>query len=599
MISVESILQNQAAERGLSSWKIKLMKPLLKTLLHEKFFIEFDKQFPHLHGISMIEQVFAHFKIKCETDMSELENIPSKGAVVIVANHPIGSIDGLALLKTVAHIRPDVKIVANQILSVLKPIKDLFIAVDNMSGKGSSRKQIKAIQEHLKQGGVLILFPSGEVSRFGLKGVRDKKWSRGFLRLADKAKAPIVPVYIDGRNSAFFYITSFISKPLSTLLLVHEMFKQRGKRLKIRIGKCIPHSVIKDKDAAADELSRQFHRHIYMLGKGKAGCIEGDAPIALPQNRAVLKASVESCEKLGEMQDGSEIYLYQYKDDGHSVILHELGRLREISFRAVGEGRGQRLDLDIYDKYYYHLILWDPKRIEIIGAYRFVPSAEYVKSGSLEGLYSHSLFNYSEEMKPVLEQGIELGRSFIQPNYWGRRGLDYLWQGIGAYLAKYPQYRYLFGPVSISGALPVDAKELLVSFYKLHLSSKKKIAVSRRPYMSSFQEISKKFDGIDYKKDFTMLKSMLTNMGCGVPTLYKQYSELCEPGGVEFTDFGVDPDFNNCIDGLVVVDMSKLKPSKYQRYIAPFLDSYDSECSMDEPQNPLYPEKTLQPVYLN
>ncbi|MCL2484520.1 MAG: lysophospholipid acyltransferase family protein [Endomicrobia bacterium] len=589
MISIDSILQNHTAGRNLAPWKVTLMKPFLKTLLHEKTFIEFDKQFPHLDGIAMIEQIFTYFQIKCETDISELENIPARGAVVIVANHPIGSIDGLALLKTVAHIRPDVKIVANQILSYLKPLKDLFIAVDNMSGKGSSRKQIELIQEHLKQGGVLILFPSGEVSRFGLKGVRDKKWNRGFLRLADKAKAPIVPVHIDGRNSAFFYITSLISKPLSTLFLVREMFKQRGKSLKIRIGKCIPHSVLKDKYESPDELSRQFHRHIYMLGKGKAGCIKGDAPIALPQSKAVLKSAVESCEKLGTMQDGSEIYLYKYKDVGHSAILHELGRLREISFRAVGEGSGQRLDLDTYDKYYYHLILWDPKRIEIIGAYRFVPS----KEARLENLYSHSLFHYSEEMKPILEQGIELGRSFIQPNYWGRRGLDYLWQGIGSYLAKYPQYRYLFGPVSISGALPVDAKELLVSFYKLHFSSKKQMAVSKRPYMLSSQEISKKFDGIDYKKDFTYLKSMLTNMGCGVPTLYKQYSELCEPGGVEFMDFGVDPGFNNCIDGLVVVDMSKLKPSRYQRYIAPFLDSYHPEHSLTEPYN------SQTPVYLN
>jgi putative hemolysin len=567
MINVESILQN----RGLAAWQVKLMKPILKTVLCEKGFTEFDKQFPHLQGIEMIEQIFSHFKIKCETDISELENIPVTGAVVIVANHPVGSIDGLALLKTVAHIRTDVKIAANHMLSVLKPLKDLFICVDNMSAKGSNRGQIESIKEHLKQEGALILFPSGEVSRLGFAGIRDKKWNRGFLRLAVKAKAAVVPIHIDARNSALFYITSFISKPISTLMLAREAFKQRGKSLKIRIGRRIPYTALKNKGIEAEELASLFYRHIYMLGKGKDGCIKGDAPIALPKSRESLKDAVESCEKLGAMQDGSEIYLYKHKEEDGGAILHELGRLREISFRAVGEGRGQRLDLDIYDKYYCHLILWNPKRIEIIGAYRFISAAQYVKSGRLDALYSLSLFNYGVGMSPVLEQAIEMGRSFIRPNYWGRRGLDYLWQGIGAYLAKYPQYRYLFGTVSISGALPAEAKELIVSFYRLHFSSKKKIAVSKRPYPISSWEALNKFGG-NYKEDFIRLKSMLADMGCAVPVLYKQYSELCEQGGAEFVDFGVDPDFNNCIDGLVIIDLLKLRPLRYQRYIAPYLE---------------------------
>ncbi|MDR3113715.1 MAG: lysophospholipid acyltransferase family protein [Endomicrobium sp.] len=573
MINVESILQTRIDESGLAAWQVKLIKPILKTVLCEKSFTEFDRQFSHLQGIEMIEQIFAHFKIKCETDISELENIPVTGAVVIVANHPVGSIDGLALLKTVAHIRPDVKIAANYMLSVLKPFKELFICVDNMNAKGSSRGQIENIKEHLKQEGALILFPSGEVSRLSITGIKDKKWNRGFLRLAIKAKAPIVPIHIAARNSALFYIASFISKPLSTLLLAREAFKQRGKSLKIRIGSRIPYTALKNKGISAEELASLFYRHIYTLGKGKDGCIKGDAPIALPKNRAVLKDAIESCEKLGAMQDGSEIYLYKRREEDNCAILHELGRLREISFRAVGEGRGQRLDLDIYDKYYYHLILWNPKRIEIIGAYRFIPTAQYVKSARLEALYSHSLFNYGGDMKLVLEQAIEMGRSFIHPNYWGRRGLDYLWQAIGAYLAKYPQCRYLFGAVSISGALPDAARELLVSFYRLYFSSKKKIAVSKRPYPISSWEALNKFGGENYKEDFIRLKSMLADMGCAVPVLYKQYSELCEPGGVEFVDFGIDADFNNCVDGLVIVDLLKLKPLRYQRYIAPYLEN--------------------------
>ncbi|MDR1554538.1 MAG: GNAT family N-acetyltransferase, partial [Campylobacteraceae bacterium] len=228
--------------------------------------------------------------------------------------------------------------------------------------------------------------------------------------------------------------------------------------------------------------------------------------------------------------------------------------------------------------YYYHLILWDLRNSEIIGAYRFIPTDEFAMNYDLDKLYSYSLFRYGDKMRYILEYGIELGRSFIQPKYWRRKGLDYLWHGIGAYLAKYPQCRYLFGPVSISGALPFEAKELLVSFYKLHFSPKEQIATSKCPYVVSSENDFAKFGGEDYHENFIYLKSMLTNMGCGVPTLYKQYSELCEQGGVEFIDFGVDPDFNNCIDGLVVVDISKLKPSRYQRYIAPYLQGYTKEA---------------------
>ena len=565
MINVNNIMQTYAPNS--SGWRKNLLQFALKIFLHEKQFIEFDEKFPYLHGMASIEQILDYFQIRCETNISELENIPTEGPVVFAANHPIGSLDGLALLKTIAFVRPDVKIVANRMLSHLKPLKDVFIAVDNM-GAQANRQQIAEIQAHLKNDGALIVFPSGEVSRLGLQGVRDRQWSSGFLRLAAKVQAPIVPIHVHGRNSTFFYLASLIVKPLSTYLLVDEMFKQKGKSIHIRIGERISNA--HELKLSSARLAEQFRRHIYLLGKGKSGCLVGEPPIALPQNRAVLKAAVESCEMQGRMSDGKLIYLHRAGEDETSPILYELGRLREIAFRAVGEGSGRRLDLDKYDQDYYHLLLWDPQTLEIIGAYRFIPTAEQIRRKGLEGLYSYSLFNYGEEMSPVLEQGIELGRSFIQPKYWGKRGLDYLWQGIGAYLARHPEYRYLFGPVSISSALPQEARDLLVSFYRSYFTPEIPAATSRRPY-PAFPD-GQLFNS-DYQEDFSILKDMLSEMGCSIPTLYKQYTEFCEPGGVQFMDFGIDPEFNNCVDGLVVVDVTTIKPSRYQRYIAPFLQT--------------------------
>lgn len=563
MFSVDALLESAFPQQTLPAWKRKL----LKRLLHEKDFQQLAEDYPHLKGLDLVEQFMNDLNVRCELGEGDLENIPSQGPVLFVANHPIGSLDGLAILRAVATVRPDVKIVANQMLSYLEPLQNLFIPVDNV-GNRTNRQQVVDMQSHLDNQGALVVFPAGEVSRWGTKGIRDSHWRTGFLRLAAKSRAPIVPVHVQARNSLLFYTTSLVYKPLSALMLVNEMFKQRNNLIKLRIGGRIPFSQWYDGRTNDNELAERFRRHVYLLGKGKAGLFTCEAPIALPEDRIELKKALAACEKLGVTPDGKIIYLYQRQQEERTPILRELGRLREIAFRAVGEGSGKRRDLDSFDDDYYHLILWDEDDLEVVGAYRFVPTEQQLSKKGLEGIYSNSLFHYNQDMMPILAQGIELGRSFIQPTYWGKRGLDYLWLGIGAYLAKYPQYRYLFGPVSISGSMPVAARDLLIAFYRLYFSSELAMAQSRKPYPASLPQVLAQFDGNNYQEDLVKLKSLLSNIGCSIPTLYKQYTELCEPGGVQFIDFGTDPAFNDCIDGLVLVDLSRLKPQRYQRYIA-------------------------------
>lgn len=573
MFSLDAILQDLAPHRHTPSWQ----RSLLRALLFEKEMQQFAERYPHLKGLDLVEQILDYFDFQCEMVEGALENIPSQGPVVLVANHPIGSLDGLALLRAVASVRPDVRILASQLLSYITPLKSVFLSVDNFNNR-TKRQQISAIQQHLSQDGAIILFPAGEVSRISLRGIRDGHWHSGFIRMASKARAPVVPIHISGRNSSLFYLSSLLYRPLSTLLLVREMFQQRGQKLKIRIGARIPYATWSQGEWNANDLAARFRRHVYRLGLDKPGSFMGEKPIALAEDRVQLKRALAACETLGTTPDGKVVYLYQRGNEDYAPILRELGRLREIAFRAVGEGSGQRRDLDSYDDDYLHLILWDERDLEIVGAYRFIPTARQIARKGINGLYSYSLFQYGTEMAPILEQGIELGRSFIQPKYWGKRGLDYLWLGIGAYLARYPQYRYLFGPVSLSGTLPPTARDLLVAFYRLHFAPTQSLARSRRPYPASLPDVLKQFEGTDYQQDLTRLKSMLSNMGFAIPTLYKQYSEVCEPGGVQFIDFGIDPDFNNCIDGLVLVDVSQLKPSRYQRYVAPFLPDSPHEA---------------------
>ncbi|MDR2789849.1 MAG: lysophospholipid acyltransferase family protein [Campylobacteraceae bacterium] len=564
----DSLIQQQSQERKLPKWREKLLRWILPHLFHEKEFMEFEKKYPTLKGIDFVDEMLHYFEFRCEMDNADLENIPSQGAVIFVSNHPTGLLDGLALLKIISSVRDDVKTMSNRILSHVKALEDIFILVDNMGGQ-TQRHQIKELQEHLRNGGALVVFPAGEVSRFNPKGIKDCKWNSGFVKLAFRTHASIVPVHIKGKNSILFYLLSMIYKPLSTYLLVDEMFKQKGKGIRVRIGRRIPYEYWNSDRISPAQTAKSLRKHVYQIGRGKKGHIKGEEPIALSSARTALKNALEKCEILGKTPDNKIIYLCKMDiDESFLPVLHELGRLREIAFRAVGEGSGKRLDLDCYDNYYHHLVLWDAHHLDIVGAYRFTPTDKYENT---KMLYSDTLFDYNENMNEILRYGVELGRSFIQPKYWGKKGLDYLWQGIGAFLAKNPEYRYLFGPVSISSSLPLAARDLLVSFYRLYFSAKNPTAASKRPYPATQLLALEKFIGSDYHQDMRALKSMLNNMNCSIPTLYKQYSELCEKGGVQFVDFSIDPDFNDCIDGLVLVDISMLKPSYHERYIAPYL----------------------------
>ncbi|WP_105167727.1 lysophospholipid acyltransferase family protein [Pseudoalteromonas sp. T1lg23B] len=567
MISVDKVIEANLPQLEQSPKVKGLVKKGLGYLLHEQEFVAFADTYPHLQGIEFVEQVLDELDFDARYKPKQIEHIPSEGSLVIVANHPIGSLDALALIRVITKVRPDLKVVANRMLMSITPMHSLLLPVDNLSG--TSRKQELAnIQSHLKQEGALLIFPAGEVSRLSPTGIKDCKWNSGFLRMAKKANSPILPVYIKAKNSPLFYGTSMIYKPLASLLLVKEMFKQRQKSLEFEIGASIPPESYLIENLKDKEIVGLIRKQLYRLSSKKPLPLKTRTPIAVSECRKELKKALETCELLGQTHDGMQIYLYQYQ--GSSVIFRELGRLREIAFRAVGEGSGKRRDIDKYDMHYQHLVLWDPNQLELVGAYRLASAKQVLKEYGQQGLYTDSLFHYSDKMQPYFEHGLELGRSFVQPKYWGRKSLDYLWYGIGAFVKRYPEHRYLFGAVSLSNSLPEEAKAMLVYHYSHYFSSLPNHAQPKNEFKLTNQQISQYqalFDGDDIKEDFAELKHVLANMGAQVPTLFKQYTELCEHEGANFLCFSIDPDFNNCIDGLVLVDLTKIKPQKAKRYL--------------------------------
>ncbi|TLP41099.1 GNAT family N-acyltransferase [Arcobacter arenosus] len=544
----------------------KSLIKIAKKVIHEDSVNEFLKNNAHLKGFEFVDAVLDFFDFDYTVSSNDIQNIPPTGKVVIIANHPLGALDALSLLKLVGTVRTDVKIVANDFLNGIDALKSLLVPVDNFKAR-QSKKDVQAIYDTLNDDCAVIIFPAGEVSRAGAKGIKDPIWNKGFLNFAINSNAPILPIFIGGKNSKTFYTMSVINKTFSTLLLSNEMFNKKSMTIQIKIGELIPNDNIKPRGLDKKVIVNLYKKHLYSLKKGKKSYFLTQKAIAHPQKKDQLIKELKKSQLIGETKDGKKIYLYDYEDD--SIVLKELGRLRELSFRKVGEGINKKRDTDKYDIYYQHIILWDENDLEIVGSYR-IGNGDFInKNIGIKGFYSNSLFKYNKRFDKYLNDSIELGRSFVQPKYWGTRALDYLWYGIGAYLRANPQIKYMFGPVSISGTFPSSAKDMMIFYYSHYFSNDKELVESKLPYQysSHIQDLKDMFVLDDKKEDFKRLKSTLSNMGVAVPTLFKQYADICEDGGVKFLGFNVDTDFSDCVDGFILVDVEQIKPSARKRYI--------------------------------
>ncbi len=555
--------------------KLEAMPEVIKRLLaggarklfHEQdvnHFLDTNRQ---KDAFSFIEAILDYFEVDIALHANQLARIPSYGRLVVIANHPLGALDAIALMHLLKHVRKDIKIVANSFLSGLENLSEVMIPVDNIRGR-MDKETLLGIYGALENEQAVIIFPSGEVSRVKPHGIKDTPWQSGFYKIASKMQAPILPVYIHAKNSASFYALSTLNRSLATATLPHEMFKAKGKKIGFSIGKAIPPESYQLKLTSTKEMVRLFRKHFYRVAKNRKPLFKTHNAISVAEERSELKRQLKEGELLGSTSDGKSIILYESSVE--NCVIREIGRLREISFRQVGEGSGKKRDIDHYDLHYKHLVIWDDEDLEIAGAYRLAVGREVLEGYGIEGLYTHTLFRYTAEFEPYIRNGIELGRSFVQPRYWNSRALEYLWQGIGAYLGSNPAVRYLFGAVSLSDSFNPRAKAMLIYFYSHYFRPESQSVRHSRPYRypTGLREYcTQLFSGDDFKEDMRILKSELSFMGYAVPTLYKQYADLCEEGGVQFFDFGHDKDFNHCIDGFILADTQRMKPSKRKRYL--------------------------------
>lgn len=548
-----------------SGRKALLTQPLLRQLARFNrfdFIEQLAAQHAHLHGHAFVGAILRHLDCRYLIDDVERDCIPEFGRCLIVANHPLGGLDALTLLKCVADIRGDVMIVANEVLAQIENIQSLLLPVRVMGGKPTA-ESLAAVQSALEQEKAVIVFPAGEVSRLNWQGIRDGAWRHTFLTWAERCKAPIIVAHMQARNSALFYGISALYRPLGAAMLARELSTARPRRIPIRLSTINARPT--DRSASRKQIAGLVRDAVYAAARGINPLATGAEPLAHAGRLRDLLKDIQSMQRIGETSDGKWILCGQPGSD--SALMHEIARLRELTFRSVGEGSGKRLDRDRFDGHYDQLVVWDSIQLEIAGAYRIADCRAVITGHGIEGLYCASLFRFTPELRGQLDTAMELGRSFVQPKYWGSRSLDYLWMGIGAWLRRRPHVRHLFGPVSISAAMPLTAREWLVAYYSRFFGDEGERARANHPFR--YQRSPPDFGALDAEASLALLRDNLAALGARIPTLYKQYTELCEPGGARFIAFGVDPDFSYSIDGLIWVDLSRVTARKRQRYLEP------------------------------
>ena len=510
--------------------------------------------------------------ISYSTEQVIEQHVAKSGSLIVVANHPFGGIDGLILAKLIRKIRPDVKILVNGLLNRIPAISDLFINVDPIN-PGSSVNQnaigLKQSIKWVKDGGCLIVFPAGEVSHLNLwqHRVTDPKWNPTIARIIQLSKANVLPVFFEGKNSIKFQLVGLIHPLLRTLLLPREVLNKSNSKINVLMGKPINYSRIKNTKTdklisflrlSTDALQRKPSK------KNKKPTQNGlefeDIAPSVPTSLLQYEIDFLPHDQILYQTDKMKVF-YAYSDQ-IPWGLKEIGLLREISFREVGEGTGKAIDLDQYDQYYIHLCLWDKEQQKIVGAYRLGLVDHIVKKYGIKGLYSYSLFKYTKKQLLELGTAIEMGRSFIRAEYQrSPAALSLLWKGIGLFVSQQASYTTLFGPVSISNDYHETSRKFIVdcmrsSCLMTELSNRIK---PRNPYRYSSQTPWQKTDlkSLDDINQISDVISQLEQGERGIPILIKQYMRL----GGRFLEFNIDENFNNALDGLIVVDLRQTERS--------------------------------------
>jgi putative hemolysin len=555
------------------------LPPPLATALNRFLGVnQLESLYARTRGNRFVRALLDELQVTVRVAPADLEKIPSSGAVVAVANHPFGIIDGVMLAELLTRVRPDVRILTNQLLGDIPELARLCIFIDAFDApgrRGTNGRGLRHAVNHLRSGGMLLIFPAGEVSHFDIRkaAISDPEWNRNAVRLIRMTHAKSLPILIRGANGIPFQMLGMVHPRLRTAALPAEMMNKRGKSIEIRVGRAI--DFLRIEGMANDVEATHFLRLRTELLERRADLGEQNKigpkpiPVASSQPAPQLTREVESLPPTCLLERTREYSVYLADARSIPLALREIGRLREITFRAAGEGTGESIDLDRFDSHYLHLFLWNQEKREIVGAYRVGDVPAILRTAGCKGLYTESLFRFSPGFIERLGSSLELGRSFVRPEYQRQFApLMLLWKGIAAYVARHPHYATLIGAVSVSNRYSAASRELIVRYFeKQNGSGETRGSVkARRPLRGGLIRNGQMGALCSLLADVEDLMEPVADLepdGKGVPILVRQYVKL----GGKLMAFSVDPQFGNTLDGFVLIDLTRTNPETLARYM--------------------------------
>lgn len=551
----------------------------------------FYNKHKHLEGVAFLEAILEHYEIDFEIPQDDFRRLPKDGAYITISNHPLGGIDGVLLLKLMLQQRSDFKIIANFLLHRIAPIAPYIMPVNPFEERKDIKSSIagfKSAIEHIKEGHPLGIFPAGEVSTYkDGKLIVDRPWEEAAIKLIRKANVPVVPIYFHAKNSPLFYRLSKINDIFRTAKLPSEITSQRNRAIKVRIGQ--PISVENQKEQETlEEFTELLRMKTYMLAHAyeKERLIDQiPTSLKIPKPPKKIASAVRTeviqgeIEKLREkdcrllQSKNYEVFLAQKKD--MPFILNEIGRQREVTFRAIGEGTNNAIDLDRFDDYYHHLFLWDSAEKAIVGAYRMGMGSEIFEKHGIDGFYLQDLFGFEPELYGMMRQSIEMGRAYIVKEYQQKpMPLFLLWKGIVHTTLRHPEHKYLIGGVSISNQFSNFSKSLMIEFMKSNYWDPY-VAQYIRPkkeFKVKLNDADKEFVFDETEADLNKFDKLIEEVEPGslrLPVLIKKYIKQ----NAKVVAFNVDPLFNNSVDGLMYIKIADLPEST----VKPVMEEFQAE----------------------
>ena len=532
-----------------------------------------------------LESLLSEMRIDFHVDSADRSRIPASGPVVVVANHPYGVLDGALLTVLLTRVRPDVKVLTNFLLGDVPELQDHCIFVDPFEtdrSLESNRRALRQALTWLQRGGMLALFPSGEVSQWQMPAaqVADPEWNDTAARLIRITEATALPVYFCGHNSVGFQLLGMIHPKLRAAFLLQEFLNQEGKRVEVRVGSPVQPDTLAA--LADDRKAIEYLRwRTYLLARRSKAetswplvlrskiASKIQEPVAEPSPQSALVEEIAGLPADRCLAANSEMAVYLGMAKEIPQLLLEVGRLREVTFRLAGEGTGKARDLDSFDGYYWHVLLWHKTKQELVGAYRAGSTKQILSERGVAGLYTSTLFRYDEQLFEKLGPALELGRSFVRPEYQRQYApLLLLWKGIARLVATRPEIPVLFGAVSISNDYTQASREMIYRFFESRMQEDNLagLIVPRRKFRPAFLRPWDCQAMCRALRDLDELSQPITDIesdGKGLPILLRQYAKI----GGKLLGFNVDRKFSNVLDGLVVVDLRQTDPSVLERYM--------------------------------